>query len=171
MPERRWNKYFNIRAPPDKICFMSEGRNTYTTIFGYAFDIMAEMLPIIMDMLKRPETTKILSTVTPDGKPHSIVCGSLLVSNPSTVIVGQVYMYKTVENLEVNKNVEFLVCHGAQAYSIQAVLKDVYETGPEMERMEVLLSKMNMKPVAVWEFSVVSAHDEGITEKSGSRIV
>lgn len=132
---------------------------------------MAELLPIIIDMLKRPDTHKVLSTSSADGIPHSIICGSLLVTDPSTIIVGQVYMQRTVSNLEVNPRAEFLVWRGAEAYSIQAVLRCHYGDGPNMEKMEQLLGKMNMVPVEVWEFEVLSAHDEGITEKAGSRVL
>lgn len=132
---------------------------------------MAELLPIIMDMLKRPDTNKVLTTSSLDGRPHSIICGSLLVTDPSTIIVGQVYMYKTCDNLAENPHVEFLVWRGAQAFSIQAVLKGRSESGPNMEKMEQLLGKMNMIPIAVWEFSVVSAYDEGITERAGSKVL
>lgn len=132
---------------------------------------MAELLPIIIDMLKRPDTNKVLSTSSAEGRPHSIICGSLLVTDPSTIVVGQVYMYRTVANLEVNPHAEFLVWRGAQAYSIQAVVRRSYDHGPNMEKMEKLLGKMKMSPVAVWEFDVVSAHDEGVTEKAGSKVL
>ncbi|MFA6805330.1 MAG: pyridoxamine 5'-phosphate oxidase family protein [Candidatus Methanomethylophilaceae archaeon] len=132
---------------------------------------MAELIPLITDMLKRPETHKVLSTVTPDGKPHSIVCGSLIVKDPSTIMVGQVYLTRTCVNLANNRNVEFLVWRGPDAYSIQATFVSRQDSGPEMEKMTQLLAKMNMVPTAVLEFSVDSAYYEGITEKAGTQVL
>ena len=131
---------------------------------------MTELLPIIIDLLKRPETHKVLSTVTPDGKPHSIICASLVVTDPSTIVVGEVYMFKTGVNLMNNRNVEFLVWSGANAYSIQATVKSRMEEGPEMEKMTKSLAKTNLVPVAVWEFKVDSAFDEGITAHAGTQV-
>ncbi len=132
---------------------------------------MAELIPLIMDMLNRPETHKVLSTVSPEGKPHSVICGSLIATDPSTIFVGQVYMHQTCINLTVNRDVEFLVWSGAQAYSIQATLSSICIDGPEMEKMEKLLGKMNMRPLSVLVFKVNSAYDEGITPKAGMKVI
>lgn len=137
----------------------------------YSGDNMTELIPLLMDMLKRPETHKVLSTVSPEGKPHSVICGSLIVTDPCTIMVGQVYMHQTSVNITANRDVEFLVWLGAQAYSIQATLKSILTEGPEMEKMEQLLGKMNMKPLSVFVFTVNSAYDEGITPKAGTRVL
>lgn len=131
---------------------------------------MAKMIPMVMDMLKRPETHKVMTTVSPEGDPHAIVCGSLLVTDEETVIVGEVYMYATCRNLEHNPKAEFLVWSGKDAFSIQAVLKARIESGPLLDKMNHNLDKMKMKAVAVLEFNVISVHDEGISGKAGTQI-
>ncbi len=86
-------------------------------------------------------------------------------------MVGEVFMHKTGVNLMNNRDVEFLVWLGAQAYSIQATLVSRLTEGPEMEKMEQLLGKMNMKPLSVLVFKVNSAFDEGATEHSGTQVL
>lgn len=132
---------------------------------------MVKMIPMVVDMLRRPETNKVMSTTSPEGDPHAIVCGSLLVTDNDTIIVGEVYMYATCRNLEHNPKAEFLVWSGKDAFSIQAVVKDRVESGPLLEKMNHNLEKMKMKAVAVWEFNVLSVHDEGISETAGTQIV
>lgn len=133
---------------------------------------MVKMIPKVMDMLKRPDTNKVMSTVSPEGDPHAIVCGSLLVVDEETVIVGEVYMYATCRNLEHSPKAEFLVWSGKDAYSIQTVAASRIESGPLLEKMNHNLEKMKMKAVAVWEFKVQSVYDEGISaDTAGTQIL
>ncbi|MCL2032663.1 MAG: pyridoxamine 5'-phosphate oxidase family protein [Methanomassiliicoccaceae archaeon] len=133
---------------------------------------MVKLIPKIADMVKRPETSKVLATVSPEGDPHAVVCGSLLVSDDETIIVGEVYMYATCRNLVHSPKAEFLVWYGREAYSIQAVLTSRMTSGPALERMNHNLEKMKMKAVAVLEFKVLSAYDEGISsDTAGTQIL
>ncbi|MCL2149205.1 MAG: hypothetical protein FWH47_07710, partial [Methanomassiliicoccaceae archaeon] len=59
-----------------------------------------------------------------------------------------------------------LVWYGREAYSIQAVLTSRSTSGPALERMNRNLERMKMKAVAVLEFKVLSAYDEGISPDS-----
>ena len=127
---------------------------------------MVKLTPRISDMIKRPETNKALATVSPEGAPHAVVCGSLLMSDDESIIVGEVYMYATCRNLEHDPRAEFLVWYGREAYSIQAVLTSRSTSGPALERMNRNLERMKMKAVAVLEFKVLSAYDEGISPDS-----
>jgi len=132
---------------------------------------MVQMLPIVMDMLIRPETHKVMSTVSVDGQPHSIVCGSLIVIDSETIVVGEVNMYTTCKNLETNSKVEFLAWSGREAYGIQAEAVGRVTKGPVLEKMNQHLDKMNMVAKALWEFRVCSVYDEGVGDLSGTRIL
>lgn len=131
---------------------------------------MVKMIPMVMDMLKRPDTHKVMTTVSPEGDPHAIVCGSLLVKDEDTIIVGEVYMYATSRNLENNPKAEFLVWSGKDAFSVQTIAKERIDSGPLLDKMNHNLEKMKMRAVAVWEFSVLSVHDEGVGGKAGTKI-
>jgi hypothetical protein len=133
---------------------------------------MVKMIPKVIDMLRRPETNKVMTTVSPDGNPPAVVCGSLLVSDEESVIVGEVYMYATCRNLMNNPRAEFLVWSGKDAYSLQAVLKSRSDSGPLFEKMNQNLERMKMKAAAVLEFSVISVYDKGISPDTvGTRIL
>ncbi len=132
---------------------------------------MVQMLPIVMDMLIRPETHKVMSTVSVDGQPHSIVCGSLIVIDPETIAVGEVNMYTTCKNLETNRKVEFLAWLGREAYGIQAEAVGRITEGPILEKMNQRLNKMNMVAYELWAFRVCSVYDEGVGDLAGTRII
>ncbi len=132
---------------------------------------MVVMTEPVIRMIKHPDTSKVLTTVSPDGEPHSIVCGSLMVTEPDTIIVGEVFMYRSAENIRCNPNVEFLVWKGKDAYSIKAVARNRLDSGPEFEKMCSNLDRMNMTCVAVWVFEALEVWNEGISDKTGDRVI
>ena len=132
---------------------------------------MVKMIPAVMDMLKRPDTNKVLVTISPEGDPHGIVCGSLLVVDEETIIAGEVYMYRTRDNLEHNSKAEFLVWSGKNAYSIQAKATSCTESGHLLDKININLEKMKMKADAVWEFKVIAVYDESVSGMAGTRII
>ena len=132
---------------------------------------MPEMSDYVIRMVAHPSTNKVLSTVSPEGKPHSIVCGSLIVLDPETIVVGESYMYRTAKYLETNPNVEFLVWRGKEAFSILAKAVGRETEGEVFEKMEHSLERMNMATVAIWKFKVEEIWDEGITPNVGERLV
>ena len=74
---------------------------------------------VVMDLLKRPDTTKILVTACKCGQPHAIVCGSIIPIDENTVGVGQVLMQKTVSNMNENPKVSIEVIDGKAAYELR----------------------------------------------------
>ena len=56
-------------------------------------------------MIKHPDTHKVLTTVTPDGKPHAIVCASLSMLGDDTILVADVFMHRTSDNLNNNPKI------------------------------------------------------------------
>lgn len=132
---------------------------------------MVEMPEPVIRMIKHPDTKKVMATVSPDGEPHMIVCGSLMVTEPDTIIVGEVFMYRTIENLRNNPNVEFMVWQGRDAYSIKAVAKSRLDTGPVFDKMSQMLEKMNMTAVAVWVFEATEVWDESVSKNAGTKVI
>ncbi len=132
---------------------------------------MVEMTEPVIRMIKHPDTNKVMATVSPDGMPHSIVCGSLMVTEPDTIIVGEVFMHRASEYLQKNPNVEFLVWRGKSAYSIKAKAKARLDTGAVFDKMSSLLEKMGMTCVAVWIFEATEVWDESASSTSGDRVI
>ena len=132
---------------------------------------MVDMPEPVIRMIKHPDTRKVMATVSPDGEPHMIVCGSLIVTEPATIIVGEVFMYRACENLKNNPNVEFMVWQGREAYSIKAVAKSRVDTGPIFDKMAQQLDKMNMTLVAIWVFEAKEVWDESASKNAGSKVI
>lgn len=132
---------------------------------------MVLMTEPVVRMIKHPGTNKVMTTVSPEGEPHAIVCGSLMVTEPDTIIVGEVFMYRASENLRKNPKAEFLVWKGKDAYSIKAAAKARLDTGPIFEKMSAQLDKMGMSCVAVWVFEALEVWDEGVSGTTGDRVI
>ena len=132
---------------------------------------MVEMPEPVIRMIKHPDTKKVMATVSPEGEPHMIVCGSLMVTEPDTIIVGEVFMHRASEYLQKNPNAEFMVWQGRDAYSIKAVAKSRIDTGPVFDKMSQLLEKMNMALVAVWVFEATEVWDESVSKNAGTKVV
>ena len=125
----------------------------------------------VIRMIRHPGTNKVLATVSPDGQPHMIVCGSLTVSEPDTIVVGEVFMHRASEYLSKDPRAEFIVWRGKDGYSIKAVARSRQTDGPEFEKMSALLERMNMTCVAVWQFEALEVWDESATGTSGERVI
>ena len=131
---------------------------------------MIEIPEPIAKMIKQPDTHKVLTTVSPSGEPHAIVCASLDVDD-NKIVVGEVFMLRTVENINNNPNVEFLVWFGKNAYSIKAKACGRYTEGPHFEKMAAALDKFNMVAIAVWEFEPLEIWDESASRSAGQKVV
>ena len=132
---------------------------------------MVAMPQQVIDMIKHPNTNKAMACVSPEGKPHMIVCGTLMVQSDDTVVVGDAFMYRTSEYLLKNPNVEFIVWRGREGYSVKATMKARHIDGPVFDKMTQLLDRMNMTVSAVWEFEAQEVCDESASENAGKRLV
>ncbi len=124
----------------------------------------------VAKMIKHPDTHKVLTTVTPDGKPHAIVCASLSMLGDDTILVAEVFMHRTCDNLKNNPNVEILVWQGRNGYSLKAVTTGRIIEGPAFDKMTAIMEKYNLTPTAVWEFKVLEIWDESATSVSGTQV-
>ena len=122
---------------------------------------MVNLPPQVLDLVKRPDTCKVLTTINDDGSPHSIVCGAFLVPDTHTIVVGQTWMNITGANLERDPRAEIVVWIGAAAYTIQCRFVKRSEDEKYLKCMNEKLERMNLKVFAVWFFEVVSVRDEG----------
>lgn len=125
----------------------------------------------IVRMIKHPDTCKAMTTVSPEGEPHMIVCGSLTLTDDDCIVVGEVYMYRTAENLSRNPFAEFMVWKGREAYSLKTRATRRLMSGPEFDKINATLDKMRMEAASVWVFEVDEIWDEGISDTTGRRLV
>ena len=102
---------------------------------------------------------------------HAIVCGSLRVVDNDTIVVGDALMRRTRENIDRCPNVEFLVWHRKDAYSIKAKFRVRLDTGPLYDSMVKDLEKINLWPSSVCIFDTTEVWDESASHTAGDRVV
>lgn len=133
-------------------------------------NLMVAIPEPVARMIKHPDTHKVLTTVSPDSKPHAIVCASLALSGDDTILVAEVFMHRTCEYLKTNPNVEVLVWQGKNGYSLKAVTTGRLVEGPEFDKMSAAMDRYNLATVAVWEFKVLEIWDESASKKAGEKV-
>lgn len=132
---------------------------------------MAKLTPVLIDLIRRPDTNKTMSTVSEDGTPHSIVCGSILVPDPETICVGKIWMRTTGDNLERDPRAEFLVWSGRYAYSIVCDLVPSADDDKSLAKLNEELERKGMRNADLLTFRVRAVYDEGLSDNSGERII
>ncbi len=124
----------------------------------------------LLRLLRIPDSSKVLSVVSPEGFPHSIVLGTIVVDD-GFLYAGEAFMHHTVAYLEQCPHAEFLVWKGRVGYSIRAVAEARITEGPVFEKVRSELSRMGMEAVAAWRFRPVEAVDESATPSSGEKVL
>lgn len=114
-------------------------------------------------------TTKMLVTVSADGQPHAIVCGSLGI-NGDKVIVGEILMKRASANLKANGKAAMSFAAGPKAYEL--VLKNAKrsDSGPAFDNMKAAMAKANLPCFAVWEFDVAEIWNESAGPDAGKKV-
>ncbi|MBR5999157.1 MAG: hypothetical protein IK043_01790 [Candidatus Methanomethylophilaceae archaeon] len=128
------------------------------------------MPAVVKDMFSRPDTTKVLVTADANGQPHAIVCGSTFVIDDNTLAVGEVLMATTKANMRVNNKVALEAISGPSAYEVRGKVIGCQDRGPVLDKLNLELSKVNLKAKAVWMFSVEEVYDESAGPRAGQKI-
>ena len=113
---------------------------------------------------------KVLTSVCPSGFPHSIVCGSIRVMSPDTLIVGEILMKATSNNLKKNDKATILVASGLNSYIVNVKAKQRVTEGPIYDGMNKALEAIKMKANAVWVFEPISVYNQSANPAAGSKI-
>ncbi len=132
---------------------------------------MANIPQDIINKINEPSTIKSLITVSEDGQPHAIVCGSFKVVSPETIIVGQILMKRSAENMKTNSKVAISAVAGKESYCINAVAKEQLTSGPVFDGMNEALKAIGMQAGAVWVFDVKDVYNQSASPDAGSKIV
>ena len=131
---------------------------------------MAKLTPVLVDLIRRPDTNKVMSTISEDGMPHTIVCGTLTVPEEDVIAVGRVWLNRTGRNIQRDPRAEFFVWSGKYAYSILCEFIGNSADEKEVEKMNEGLDKIGLGTSTVWKFRVLAGYDEGISDTMGERI-
>lgn len=123
----------------------------------------------IADLAADKATTKTLVTVSASGQPHAVVCGSLRVIGDK-VVVGEILMKRTAQNLKANGKAAMSIAAGPKSFELVLGNAKRSDSGPGFEEMKAALAKMNLPCFAMWEFDVKEIWNESAGPDAGKKI-
>lgn len=124
----------------------------------------------VLTLLKDPEAKKVISTVCPGNRPHTITAGTIAALGDSQMMVGEILMKKTVSNLSKNPNASFNVIKGMESYEIHCTYKEKVSSGPVYEQVKAVCAKMNLPLSSLLVFDVVSVYNQSANHDCGKKI-
>jgi hypothetical protein len=124
----------------------------------------------VMALLKDPEAKKTISTVCPGNRPHTVTAGTIGAVGDSQMMVGEILMKRTAQNLAKNPNASFAVFKGTEAYEIHCVCKEQVKSGPLYDGVKAVCDKMNLPLSSVFVFDVISVYNQSASMEAGKKI-
>ncbi len=125
----------------------------------------------VMDLFNNPEATKVLTSVSTDGTPHSIVVGSIMAPSEDFFCAAEIMMKTTSANLESNPKVTAIAVKGMKSYQIVGTVKAHQTEGELFDNVNAKLAEMNMACKSVWLFEPIEIFDESPGPSAGKKIV
>lgn len=124
----------------------------------------------ILNLLKDKEAVKVVSSVSADGKLHSIAAGSVMALGEDQLGVIEIFMNTTSENIQANKKLAVLIVKGTESYLINATAIARITDGELFEASSKAVSEMGLKAKAVWTMAVDEMFDQSASPNAGTRI-
>ena len=124
----------------------------------------------VIDLINAKEATKLLVTVSSEGQPHAIVCGSIFATPDGKAGVGEILMKRASKNLKDTGKAALSVAAGPKAYEL--ILKNPAraDSGPVFDDMKAKMAAVNLPCFAVWTFDVVEVWDESAGPSAGTKV-
>ena len=124
----------------------------------------------VIDLINTKEATKLLVTVSSEGQPHAIVCGSIFATPDGKAGVGEILMKRASKNLKDTGKAALSVAAGPKAYEL--ILKNPAraDSGPVFDDMKAKMASLNLPCFAVWTFDVAEVWDESAGPSAGTKI-
>ncbi len=117
------------------------------------------------------DACKIIATACKNGKPHAIPAGTIGVVDDSTMVVAQIFMDVTAQNIDSNPKAAFTAVKGMEAYTVNAVLKAKLTEGPIFDAMYKNIQEMLHLPTkAVLLFDVKSVYHQSASPNAGKKL-
>lgn len=124
----------------------------------------------VVKLLNNQEATKVLTSVSKAGIPHSVVVGSTMAPQADLICAAEVLMQTTAENLKANPNVAVLVVKEMESYQVVGKVKDHQTEGPLFESMKKELEKIGLPCRGVWLFEPLEAYNQSAGPNAGKKI-
>ncbi|MFT0899005.1 pyridoxamine 5'-phosphate oxidase family protein [Candidatus Methanoprimaticola sp. MG2] len=131
---------------------------------------MADIPANVIEKMGAEGTVKTLVTASADGQPHAIVCGSIISPEPSKMIVGEILMHKSAQNLAENPKAAFMIAAGMEAWEIDVKNPVRIAEGPALDQMNAQLEAIHLHANALWMFDVDAVYDQGANPNAGKKI-
>ena len=131
---------------------------------------MADIPANVIEKMGTEGTVKTLVTASADGQPHAIVCGSIISPEPSKMIVGEILMHKSAQNLAENPKAAFMIAAGMEAWEIDVKNPVRIAEGPALDQMNAQLEAIHLHANALWMFDVDAVYDQGANPNAGKKI-
>lgn len=131
---------------------------------------MVDIPKKVLDLLNDPKSVKVFATACDCGQPHAIAAGSIASPSPDKMMVGEILMKKSVENLQKNPKASFLVVNGMSSYQIVVEKPVRIESGPVLDKMNEALAAIKLHANAVWMFDVKEVYEQGANMDAGKKI-
>lgn len=124
----------------------------------------------VSNLLNDQGASKVLTTVSGDGIPHSIVVGSIMAPNAETICAAEVLMKKTAKNLEINKNIAVLTVKGTESYLVNAIVVERQTEGELFDTVSEQMKKAGLPMQALWIFEPTAIYDQSAGPTAGTQI-
>lgn len=124
----------------------------------------------VVNLLNDQEATRVLTTVSKEGIPHTVVIGSTMAPEANLICAAEVLMQTTSKNLQENKNVTVLAVKGMESYQVVARAKDHQTEGPLFDAAKAELEKLGLPCRGLWLFEPVEAFDQGAGPNAGKKL-
>lgn len=125
----------------------------------------------VMDLLKDEDAVKTISTISEDGKLHSVAAGSIMALNEDSMFVAEIFMNTTSENIQANNKAAFLIVKGMESYLINVTAQERYTQGAFYDTMSEPMKEKGLPVKAVWTFKIDEIFDQSASPNAGKKIV
>lgn len=124
----------------------------------------------VMALLNDKEATKVLTSVSAEGIPHTVVIGSTMAPEANVICAAEVLMQTTSKNLKENSNVSILAVKGKESYQVTAAVKEHKQEGVLFENVKAELEKAGMPCRGLWLFEPLEAFNQSAGPDAGKKI-
>lgn len=124
----------------------------------------------VLDKISEQTTIKVLVTSDKSGQPHAIVAGTIAALSPEKMMVGEVLMHRSADNLKVNPKASFLISSGMEAWAIDVENATRVAEGPVLDAVNEKIAPMHLHANALWTFDVAAVYEQGANPKAGKKL-
>ncbi|WP_320047589.1 hypothetical protein [uncultured Ilyobacter sp.] len=125
----------------------------------------------VTNLLNDNGASKVLTTVSMDGIPYSIVVGSTMAPNAETICAAEILMKKTAKNLGTNKNIAILAVKEKESYLVNATVVERQTEGELFDAVSAELKKISMAMTGLWIFKPTAIFDQSAGPNAGTQIL